>query len=420
MVSWKQADKEMARYGREVLAKLLEHGHEAYWVGGCVRDELMGRPVHDMDITTSARPEEVESLFEKTVPTGIEHGTVTVLCHSYAYEVTTYRVEGAYEKHRRPLEVEFVSELKEDLRRRDFTINAMARAIDGSIMDPYDGQKDLGKGLIRCVGDARTRFQEDALRMVRCIRFASVFGFSIAYRTWRALLAERESIRFVAMERFRVELEKLMEGNKPSRGLGLLYRSKLPAHAKVPFEYEPDRRMIAHIDDIPPSEAVIRWALLLYACGLNAEESHDMLGNWTFPNRVRDQITSILDVGEAVAEMNAGMPYEQQWIKLVLRSGRDAALNWLRLSEFLKNGGTEPYPSEVLENGRAWTEEMEIYHLSELAIAGKDVLELSGRRGGPWVGGILNEMLIKVAARALPNDKKVLIDELKRVISTNE
>jgi tRNA nucleotidyltransferase (CCA-adding enzyme) len=420
VIRWKQADVEMAHHGQEVVAKLLEHGYEAYWVGGCVRDELMGRAVHDMDITTSARPEEVEAIFERTIPTGIEHGTITVLCGSYPYEVTTYRVEGAYEQHRRPAEVEFVRDLNEDLMRRDFTINAMARAIDGSIIDPYQGEKDLKKGIVRCVGDARTRFQEDALRMVRCIRFASVFGFDISYRTWRGLLEEQENIRYVAMERFRVELEKLMEGSRPSRGLGLLHRSKLPAYAKVPFTYEMDQRLVAIIDDIPSSDVVVRFALLLFACGLTAEESHNILRNWTFANAVREQIAGILNVGEAVGEMDTRISYKLQWAQIVLRYGRDSAGKWLQMAKSLKSGEAHPFPPEVLENGWDWTQEMNVYHLSELSITGKDVLVLSGRRGGPWVGEILNELLLKVATQTLSNDKEVLIEEVKRVISFNE
>ncbi|WP_246073016.1 CCA tRNA nucleotidyltransferase [Paenibacillus dokdonensis] len=418
MVTWKQADADMAFHSEAVVSKLLECGHEAYWVGGCVRDELMGRPVHDMDITTSALPEEVETVFERTVPTGIKHGTVTVLCGSFAYEVTTYRVEGAYENHRRPAEVEFVRDLKEDLKRRDFTINAIARAVDGTIVDPFEGTMDLSKGLVRCVGNARTRFQEDALRMVRCIRFASVFGFGIAYRTWKGLVEEREGIRYIAMERFRVELEKLMDGSTPYRGLLLLHRSGLLKDAKIPFTYEPDRDLVSVIDDISPENVVIRWAMLLYACGLSAQGAHDGLRSWTFANTMREQIAGILSVGEAVGAMNTEIPYQEQWISLVLQHGRETAERWLFMAGYITRRYPGIYPPELLENGHAWTREMGIYHLSELSVTGRDLMDLSGRRGGPWVGEILGILLVKVASRILPNDREILIDEVKRVMMT--
>ncbi|MDR9853854.1 CCA tRNA nucleotidyltransferase [Paenibacillus sp. VCA1] len=421
LVRWKQADAAMARQGEEVVSRLLENGYEAYWVGGCVRDELMGRPVDDMDITTSALPEEVQTVFERTVPTGIQHGTVTVLSGNYAFEVTTYRVEGAYEKHRRPAEVAFVRDLKEDLKRRDFTINAIARDLDGNVVDPFHGKEDLNRRIIRCVGDAKTRFQEDALRMVRCIRFASVFGFGIAYRTWRGLFEERENIRHVAMERFRVELEKMMAGSKPSRGLGLLYRSKLPAYAKAPFPHASEPGWIGLIDEIPPGRVTVRWAFLLLACGLSADEANAHLRDWTFPNAMREQIVGILNVGEAVKAIGDTLEHRLGWIRIVLRFGRESSEAWLQLADTLSSGGAaNDYPIGVIQNGRTWTEEMAVYRMSELAVTGKDLLAASGRKGGPWMGEILNDLLLRVASRALPNDKNRLIEEAKQVISTDE
>jgi len=420
LVRWKQADAAMAEQGEKVISRLLEHGYEAYWVGGCVRDELMGRPVDDMDITTSALPEEVQGVFDRTVPTGIQHGTVTVLSGPYAFEVTTYRVEGAYEKHRRPAEVAFVRDLKEDLKRRDFTINAMARDIEGKIVDPFHGYGDLNHRIIRCVGDAKERFQEDALRMVRCIRFASVFGFDIAHRTWKGLLGERENIRFVAMERFRIELEKLMAGSKPSRGLGLLHRSKLPSYAKSPFPHASEASLIRLIDALSPEELPIRFALLLYACGLSAEEANVHLRDWTFPNTSREQIAGILNVGQAVKAINAASDIRLEWIKIVLRFGRETSNAWLRMADVLAAGGASSYPPDVLASGRAWMEEMAVYRMSELAVTGKDLLAMSGRKGGPWLGEILDGLLVRAASGELPNDKNRLIEEAKQVISTHE
>ena len=152
---------------KEIIDKLENHGYEAYIVGGCVRDMLLERTPEDWDITTSARPEEVKAIFRRTVDTGIEHGTVTVLIGDTGYEVTTYRMDGVYEDHRHPKEVTFTPNLEEDLKRRDFTINAMAYSEKKGVIDLFGGRQDLEQGIIRCVGDPRERFDEDALRMLR-------------------------------------------------------------------------------------------------------------------------------------------------------------------------------------------------------------------------------------------------------------
>ncbi|WP_025707471.1 CCA tRNA nucleotidyltransferase, partial [Paenibacillus graminis] len=236
-MDWTMAPSGMVAAGNLVLAGLLEQGHEAYFVGGCVRDELLGRPVHDMDLTTSARPEEVMGIFPRCVPTGLAHGTITVLQDGWSFEVTTYRTESGYADHRRPEHVLFVSDVKEDLRRRDFTINAMCRGLDGIVVDPYGGQEDSERRLIRCVGDAEARFEEDALRMLRCVRFASVLDFSIAKNTWRGLLRQRDKLAHIAVERVRAELERIVLGPHPQRGLGLLARSGLLPRGKAPFPW---------------------------------------------------------------------------------------------------------------------------------------------------------------------------------------
>ena len=155
-----------------ILNILHENGHEAYAVGGCVRDALLGREPEDWDITTSAQPEQVKELFTRTIDTGLQHGTVTVMLQSEGFEITTYRIDGVYEDGRHPKEVQFTSDLIEDLNRRDFTINAMAYSKEDGIVDAFDGVGDLKRGVIKCVGDARERFSEDALRMLRAVRFA--------------------------------------------------------------------------------------------------------------------------------------------------------------------------------------------------------------------------------------------------------
>ena len=163
----------------QIIHTLNSHGYEAFAVGGCVRDTLLGRKPGDWDITTSARPEQVKALFRRTIDTGIQHGTVTIMMDRTGYEVTTYRIDGEYEDGRHPKQVEFTSDLLEDLRRRDFTINAMAYNDAEGLIDPFGGQQDLQQGILRAVGDPATRFEEDALRILRLYRFAARFGFAI-------------------------------------------------------------------------------------------------------------------------------------------------------------------------------------------------------------------------------------------------
>ncbi|WP_083463110.1 CCA tRNA nucleotidyltransferase, partial [Calditerricola satsumensis] len=213
--------------GRRVLERLEEAGYVAYFVGGYVRDRLLGRPIHDIDIATSARPETVMALFPDSLPTGIRHGTVTVRMGDHAFEVTTFRVERGYSDARHPDEVVFVDRIEEDLARRDFTVNAMALDRRGRLVDPFGGREDLAARRIRCVGDPMRRFSEDGLRLVRAVRFAVQLDFAIEPRTWEALQACRETLSPVAHERIADELDKIMASPNPGRGFALLFESRL-------------------------------------------------------------------------------------------------------------------------------------------------------------------------------------------------
>ena len=200
---------------RTILHTLQRAGYEAYAVGGCVRDSLLGRTPEDWDITTQAKPEETKALFSRTIDTGIQHGTVTVMMHGRGYEVTTYRVDGEYEDGRHPKEVAFTAELKEDLRRRDFTINAMAYNEEQGLVDAFGGKEDLKAGIIRCVGDPDERFTEDALRIMRAVRFSAQLGFVIEERTKSAIRGHASRLSQVSAERIQVELTKLLVSPHP-------------------------------------------------------------------------------------------------------------------------------------------------------------------------------------------------------------
>lgn len=200
---------------RNIINTLQSAGYEAWAVGGCVRDSILGRVPDDWDITTSARPEQVKAIFKKTVDTGIQHGTVTVLWNRAGYEVTTYRIDGEYEDSRHPKEVQFTASLREDLRRRDFTINAMAYNEEAGLVDIFGGIEDIRAKKIRCVGDPMERFSEDALRMMRAVRFSAQLGYEIEEETEAAICRLSPTLQKISAERIRTELVKLLISPHP-------------------------------------------------------------------------------------------------------------------------------------------------------------------------------------------------------------
>ncbi|PWW05517.1 tRNA nucleotidyltransferase (CCA-adding enzyme) [Paenibacillus cellulosilyticus] len=310
-----------------VLETLRQNGYEAVFVGGCVRDVVVGRPLTDIDIATSALPETVMEIFERTVPTGLAHGTVTVLLNKRSYEVTTYRSEAAYDDHRRPSGVSFIPDLEGDLLRRDFTMNAMAIRSDGSLVDLYGGMDDIREGVIRCVGVADERFREDALRMVRAIRFASTFGYSIAVSAWRAIRRNRDLLQHVAMERISTELDKMIGGAGPHRAAswlaasGLLPRTKEPlppsfAQAAGGSGLRPALRVAqgeGRDCGVPPLTAALtrlpdkddRWAAVFLALRLSPDDAEETLSRLRFPIRRTAAIRSVVLMHEAAAPLAA-------------------------------------------------------------------------------------------------------------------
>ena len=261
-----------------VLQTLERAGHEAYAVGGCVRDILMGKAPHDWDVTTSALPQETMALFDHfAIPTGLQHGTVTVRSGGLSCEVTTFRTEGDYPDHRHPAAVTFTRSLREDLQRRDLTVNAMAMDVRGTLHDPFGGQADIRRRILRCVGELERRFQEDALRILRTLRFSATLGFVIEEDTHRALRAQCGDLRYVAAERVREELTKLLCGTDVLRVLlddpqvlGVVLPEILPC---VGFDQHNRHHCYdvwghtAHAVAAAPPDPVLRWAMLLHDLG---------------------------------------------------------------------------------------------------------------------------------------------------------
>lgn len=304
---------------RRVLARLKERGFEAYLVGGCVRDMVRNATPKDFDVATSALPQEVQRSFPKTIPTGLEHGTVTVLSQGLPVEVTTFRSEGEYLDARRPSSVAFHTDIKEDLSRRDFTINAMAfDPLTGQLVDPFGGQVDLQAKVIRCVGSAQARFAEDGLRPLRAVRFAAVLGFALDADTEKAIPATLPSFRKVAHERVREEFTKLLLSDRPRLGLELLERTGLLAGflpelcscvgLSLDRSYQGDlfHHLVSTVVASPPVLEV-RLVSLLHDIAmprtqpafegherLGAQMTKDVLARLRFPTKVIETVTHLV------------------------------------------------------------------------------------------------------------------------------
>lgn len=427
VIQWTRVeDREMARQSENVLRILNEHGYEAYWVGGCVRDELLGRSVDDMDITTSAAPEQVMELFPDCIPTGLQHGTVTVRSGRCFFEVTTFRTESEYKDSRRPSAVQFVKDVKEDLQRRDFTMNALAMGRTGEVVDPFGGQDDIRRRLIRCVGAPNERFGEDALRMLRCVRFSSVFHFRIAYNTWKALVLQRELLQHIAMERVRTEMVKMMAGPHPLRGLELLFRSKVLEHVKAPVSAERfSRKLLGELGKLADEHAILRWSLLLLSGSYTSEEADVLLRKWTFSNEDRARITGVLRVEDHVQNLIKGhhddSGLRSEWITGVLSYGDRATRDWLQIQPLLPErwrNETEDANARLRvlhAHGAEWSDSMQVHALKDLDITGEHVLRLLDRKGGPWLGQLMKHLLKEAAIGNIANQQEALVAEVKRV-----
>ncbi len=406
-----------------VLDALTAAGYEAYLVGGCVRDAVMNRSIHDFDIATSALPDEVLRLFPHTAPTGLKHGTVTVVMRHGAYEVTTFRTESDYEQYRRPKTVAFVTELKEDLRRRDFTINAMAMDRERNVIDPFDGRGDLARGLLRCVGDPVERFREDALRLLRGVRFAAAYGLAIEPATWRALQEQAPLLRHIAMERIGAELMRIVCGDDPARGFELLAASGLLAHMKVPLApalagMAPER-LPAGLRRIGELEAPAqRWAQLLLALGAGAADAREAMLALVYPHAFAAEVTALLAWDERLRErLAAGEDVRRAWQFGALDYGTAALRGWLPLARLRLRGEAsqqEGALARLLAEGEAWLAAIPALQPRELAVSGADVAACVGRAPGPWLGALLRRLLELTATGEAVNERSALLAAAER------
>lgn len=381
-----------------IMEILEKNGYSAYIVGGCVRDMLLGLKPKDYDICTSAYPEQVMELFPKCIPTGIKHGTVTVIINSTPFEVTTFRVETGYTDHRHPDKVVFSDSLTEDLKRRDFTINAMAYHPVKGIIDPFNGTQDLRNRVIRTVGNPRERFDEDALRMLRAIRFQAIYGFSIDKDTFSAIKELSENISLISHERILEELNRILAGSYTEAFRNLIESNLLKHILPVPFSGTADLSCLNKL----PEELPARWAGLLWLAEIrDLNDIKKTCAVLKMSNRLKNEIikTSVL--------LNSRLPKSPFLIRAaVSEAGHETFVRALKIMEvFNLNGSRLP---EAKKTAAQIISEKQCLNLSDLAVSGSDLLS-AGMKPGKELGKILNALFVCVLQKPELNRKDILL-----------
>ncbi len=431
-----------------ILSVLKEHGYEAYAVGGCVRDSVMGIEPKDWDIASNAVPAVIKGLFPRTVDTGLRHGTVTVLFEGEAFEVTTFRIDGVYGDNRHPEQVEFTGHLEEDLRRRDFTINAMAWNEERGLVDPFGGIQDIAEGCIRCVGDPAERFCEDALRMLRAVRFAAKLGFTIDPDTKKGIADNSYLIDHISSERIREELTGILTSDHPMefmllRDTGLLVR--LMPEVEACFNTQQNNphhiynvgehsiRAVAAIE----AEKCLRWAMLLHDIGKavtrttddkgvdhfyghavkSTEMAETILRRLKFDNKSMDKILLLIKYHDREI-----VPQPSAVSRAANVIGENAFIDLLKV----KRADRSAQNSEAMEKGlvdvdlieRVYLELLEqnnCLRLRDLAIDGQDLIRM-GFQEGPEIGRVLVALFDRVLEDPALNDREMLLGMVSEIL----
>ena len=444
-----------------ILQQLNKHGYEAYIVGGCVRDSLLGKQPNDWDITTSAKPEEVKAIFHRTIDTGIQHGTVTVLVDreilddgrgspashtDYAFEVTTYRVDGVYTDHRRPESVCFTASLEEDLKRRDFTINAMAYHPERGLVDLFHGMEDMEHKIVRCVGDPMERFHEDALRILRAVRFSAQLGFTIEEKTKAGIQALAPNLKCVSAERIQTELVKLLVSPHPDY-LRVAYetgitREFLPefdacmeTEQNTPHHCYTVGEHILHSLLLVRPDKVLRLTMLFHDIAkpvmrktdengrdhfkMHAPEGEKMaksiLRRLKFDNDTISKVSRLIKYHD-----DRPMPEMRSVRRAVNRIGEDLFPMYLEVQEADMLAQSEYRREEksarlkgVAECYHKVVEEKQCVSLKTLAVTGRDLIQ-AGYKPGPELGEVLKEMLEHVLEEPSDNTKEKLMEFINK------
>ncbi len=432
----------------QILSLLNQAGYKAYVVGGCVRDSLLSKPPKDWDVCTSALPEDMQRVFHgfRVVETGLKHGTLTVVLDGIPYEITTFRVDGAYTDHRHPDGVTFVTDVRDDLARRDFTVNAMAYHPSEGLIDAFGGQADLQKKVIRCVGQPSERFTEDALRILRALRFASVYGFDIEEETSAAAHALKETLPLVAAERIHVELSKLLCG----QSCGMILRRYRDILAQIlpdiapmfdfpqrtPYHrYDVWEHTVRAVESVPATE-VLRLTMLLHDAGKPASFTSDSQGIGHFHGHaavstdIAEKAMARLRMDRATAERvqllvkyhDIELNTDERLLKRRLNQfGEEALRQLIDVQEADQLAKGTRTPEDIRAESAALRRALDAllasspcFTLKSLAVNGRDIAALGAR--GTEIGQVLQSLLEKVMDNTLVNEKQTLLQEGEAVL----
>lgn len=384
-----------------VIDKINEHGYEAYFVGGSVRDVILNHEIHDVDIATSAFPEEIKEIFPRTIDVGIDHGTVLVLYEEDQYEITTFRTESTYQDYRRPDTVTFVRSLEEDLKRRDFTMNALAMTREGNIIDLFDGIESIHAKEIKAVGNPDERFSEDALRMMRALRFASQLSFYIEEKTEEAISKNHQLLTKIAIERIYIEWVKLLMGAERKRGIIPFVETN--CFICCPGFSHKKELLVSFANQNPEmllTSEELAWSCLLIAI----EEKHakTLLGKWKASKRLSNLVEKVIDCYN-----------ERLTSKWSAKEMYQAGIEVISLVEQVRDFfGLENNEDELI---KAYNQ-LPIKSMADLKVSGRDILAYMDKKPGPWLGRVLKQTEKHVVEGQWKNDKEVLLEKIKEMV----
>ncbi|MBM7552487.1 CCA tRNA nucleotidyltransferase [Thalassobacillus pellis] len=374
-----------------IIDKIVENGHDAFFVGGSVRDLLIGRPIGDIDIASSAKPEEIISLFDKVIPIGIDHGTVMVRHKGESYEITTFRTEEDYQDHRHPDKVEFINDVKEDLSRRDFTINAIAMDKNGDLVDPFEGQKAIENKVIKAVGDPLERFEEDPLRMMRAVRFVSQLGYEIEKETYTAIKKQAGWLKKIAVERIAIEFEKMYAGLHVTQAIDCCLHARIHESLPVFQEYPNWLEQSGNFKHPLKSFAEI---VAYYCYTFDSFSTGEWAKLWKLSKRTKN---------DAQALMIALDQYKKMGLRNIVLYSLPEHLTegFSRLAAMIFD---EEFYS-LSDRVSAAKLSLPIQKRNELEFQGGDLLALyPDEKPGPWMAEILDKVEEKVVSKELRND----------------
>ncbi|WP_427704417.1 CCA tRNA nucleotidyltransferase [Staphylococcus sp. Mo2-6] len=394
--------KTLFEAAKPILETLQKHHYQAFYVGGAVRDYLMQKPIHDIDITTSATPDEIEAVFDKTIPIGREHGTINVVYNGDQYEVTTFRAEGEYDDHRRPNEVFFVRDLYEDVKRRDFTMNAIAMDVNYQIHDYFDGLKDIEQRLIKTVGNPAERFNEDTLRIIRGLRFQSQLGFTLEKATFNGMHAHIADIAHLSIERIVIELKKLTLGQYVAQSFNNL--KYFNAFNYIPFFNRFDLSKFI-------LEEPISLSMLIAFLKAQQPDVDTQLSDLKISNNEKKYITRLERMLQQMPEIQS-----KQNLKLfVYDYGKEDILQVLSYERMLNDNNIMKV-SPFIFNAASINEvsqKLPISSRKEMDIDGKDILQALDKPSGAWLKSILRQVECAIISDEVKNFKPELLKWVK-------